>query len=170
MSSFGGQNVLPLTKQPQPPATWGCGRPLLDHNRRQQWLGCMLTTAGKMKQNQRGKSFPNHRWIRQYRMVFQFKYFGFVLSSCVFFRGSLPQSEAAARSMWSKPRNTSAQKFQQKTKEIVQVAILTCVTWLWSVLFFSDFLVWLPVWHFSFGALTLDHFFCGVRVCLVCYF
>ena len=92
------------------------------------------------------------------------------LSSCVFFRGSLPQSEAAARSMWSKPRNTSAQKFQQKTKEIVQVAILTCVTWLWSVLFFSDFLVWLPFWHFSFGALTLDHFFCGVRVCLVCYF
>ena len=68
------------------------------------------------------------------------------LSSCVFFfQGSLPQSEAAARSMRSKPRNTSAQKFEKKrwvNKKTKYLDPTSCHLDLCQlIMVFSDFLV-----------------------------
>ena len=86
-----------LTNQAQPPPTLVIREDVvvkvLDRNRGQKWLGCMLTAAGSMR---RGvdllyQCFHSNRWILQNRkksVLSRLKYFDSVVSSMVCFVSS----------------------------------------------------------------------------------
>ena len=94
------EKSIVLTNQPQPPPTLVIRDDVvvkvLDRNRGQKWLGCMLTAAGGMRQDvgilyhieQGTQCFHSKRWILQNRktsVLSRLKYFDSVVSSTVCF-------------------------------------------------------------------------------------